>query len=82
MLLVGQQIDISRGHSYFPNVCALFIFHSFNPNPNQAVLAEIGANESVTKMMFLAICYSANVGGTGTLIGTSSTKFNFTFSMF
>ena len=39
---------------------------------NQAVLAEIGASEGVTKMMFLAICYSANVGGTGTLIGGSS----------
>jgi len=36
----------------------------------EAVLAEIGASENVTKMMFLAICYSANVGGTGTLIGT------------
>ena len=35
----------------------------------QAVLSEIGADENVTKMMFLAICYSANVGGTGTLIG-------------
>jgi len=36
----------------------------------EAVLSEIGADENVTKMMFLAICYSANVGGTGTLIGT------------
>ena len=35
----------------------------------QAVLSEIGADDNVTKMMFLAICYSANVGGTGTLIG-------------
>ena len=35
----------------------------------RAVLSEIGADENVTKMMFLAICYSANVGGTGTLIG-------------
>ena len=33
------------------------------------MLSEIGADENVTKMMFLAICYSANVGGTGTLIG-------------
>ena len=40
------------------------------------MLAEIGASENVTKMMFLAICYSANVGGTGTLIGG-----NLTFSM-
>ena len=36
------------------------------------MLAEIGASANVTKMMFLAICYSANVGGTGTLIGGSS----------
>ena len=33
------------------------------------MLSEIGADENVTKMMFLAICYSANVGGMGTLIG-------------
>ena len=40
------------------------------------MLAEIGASENVTKMMFLAICYSANVGGTGTLIGGNLTFSN------
>jgi di/tricarboxylate transporter len=35
----------------------------------QAVLTEIQGDANLTKMMMLAICYSANVGGTGTLIG-------------
>ena len=36
----------------------------------QAVLLEIGGGDNLERMMMLGIAYSANVGGTGTLIGT------------
>ena len=73
---------VSSWSFLFSKCICTFHISLIHPQPsfNQAVLAEIGANESVTKMMFLAICYSANVGGTGTLIGGSSSKFDFTFS--
>ena len=37
----------------------------------QSVLLEIGGDDKLTMMMMLSIAYSANVGGTGTLIGTA-----------
>ena len=37
----------------------------------KAVLLEIGGGDKLEMMMMLAIAYSANVGGTGTLIGTA-----------
>ena len=37
----------------------------------KAVLLEIGGGDKLEMMMMLGIAYSANVGGTGTLIGTA-----------
>jgi len=36
----------------------------------QSVLVEIEAEKNIRNMMFLAVAYAANIGGTGTLIGT------------